>query len=240
MTDGLEDIIKAGTKLLDLHNDPVDTHRRHERWSDRVRTWLATAAPSSGLSATWAAFGRSPLVQSGGYYDDDVAWAKFGVLVRHQLKWLAENGPKVAAGTAAMPGDFWPLIHPKVRALAKERFLSKHYADAVESAFKALNAEIRDRVRTKTGEELDGASLMNKTFSPNAPILVLDDLTTKSGRDTQLGYMQIFAGSMTGIRNPKAHDILQITPERAIHFLFLVSLLWGKLDEAVDSWLSRR
>jgi uncharacterized protein (TIGR02391 family) len=116
--------------------------------------------------------------------------------------------------------------------LAKDRFTATHYADAVESAFKAQNVEVRNRVKARAGQELDGASLMNTAFSPNAPIVVLDDLNTQSGRDAQLGYMQIFAGSMTGIRNPKAHDIVQITPERTIHLLFLASLLWSKLDEA--------
>jgi len=44
--------------------------------------------------------------------------------------------------------------------------------------------------------------------------------------------MQIFAGSMTGIRNPKAHGNLNITRERGIHLLFLASLLFHKLDES--------
>jgi hypothetical protein len=34
-----------------------------------------------------------------------------------------------------------------------------------------------------------------------------------------------------GIRNPKAHANITITPERAIHFLFLASLLLFKIDE---------
>ena len=33
----------------------------------------------------------------------------------------------------------WPLLHPKVRAIATERFRAGHYADAVEAALKALN-----------------------------------------------------------------------------------------------------
>jgi hypothetical protein len=33
--------------------------------------------------------------------------------------------------------------------------------------------------------------------------------------------MEIFAGAMTGIRNPKAHGVVMIGPERAIHFILL-------------------
>jgi len=38
---------------------------------------------------------------------------------------------------------------------------------------------------------------------------------------------------MTGIRNPKAHANVEIRHERAVHFLFLASLLMFKLDEAM-------
>jgi hypothetical protein len=43
--------------------------------------------------------------------------------------------------------------------------------------------------------------------------------------------MQIFAGAMTGIRNPKAHANIIIDSNRAIHFLFLASLLMYVIDE---------
>ncbi|MBA7577516.1 hypothetical protein ES708_19369 [subsurface metagenome] len=43
--------------------------------------------------------------------------------------------------------------------------------------------------------------------------------------------MQIFSGAMTGIRNPKAHENITIDSQRAIHFLFLASLLMFKIDE---------
>ncbi len=85
-------------------------------------------------------------------------------------------------------------------------------------------------VSKKTGQELDGASLMQKAFSPNPPILIaLDDLSTESGKNDQQGHVQMFAGAMMGIRN--AHANLNITKERALHYLFLSSLLFSKLDE---------
>ncbi len=51
--------------------------------------------------------------------------------------------------------------------------------------------------------------------------------------------MYIFAGAMTGIRNPKAHDNLTISIERATHFIFLASLLMYKLDEAIATEVAR-
>jgi uncharacterized protein (TIGR02391 family) len=128
--------------------------------------------------------------------------------------------------------SIWPLLHARVITSAKTRFQGGHYADAVEAGLKELNSVVKELVKKKTGQELDGAALMQKAFSPNPPVLVaLDDLCTDSGRNIQQGYMQIFAGAMVGIRNPKAHANLTITKERAWHFLFLASLLFHKLDE---------
>ena len=128
----------------------------------------------------------------------------------------------------------WSLIHPDVVSVARSRFDTSHYADSVEAALKKVNATVKEIVRMKTGEELDGASLMQKALSLKEPIICLGDLSTETGRSIQLGYMQIFAGAMTGIRNPKAHDNLTIDRTQAIHLLFMASLLMSKLDEGVS------
>lgn len=135
--------------------------------------------------------------------------------------------------TARLPEfDSWSMIHESIIRVSKEKFEDGYYADAVESAFKEINKRVKEIVRKKTGEELDGASLMYKAFSERNPIVVLDDLSSETGRNIQKGYMQIFAGAMTGIRNPKAHENITISRERATHFIFLASLLMSKLDEA--------
>ena len=127
--------------------------------------------------------------------------------------------------------DVWIMLHAEVVKTAKARFDAGHYADAVESAFKELNAKVKELVRKKTGRELDGADLMHTAFSPKSPIVVLSDLSSETGRNEQQGYMEIAAGAMTGIRNPKAHQNINISRERAIHHLFVASLLFHKLDE---------
>lgn len=128
---------------------------------------------------------------------------------------------------------FWNDIHPKIVSVVKTRFDTAHYADAVESALKEVNSVVKDIVRRKTGNELDGANLMRTAFSPNNPIIVLDDLSTETGKNIQQGYMEIFTGAMIGIRNPKAHNNLVITAVRAKHFTYLASLLMHKIDERI-------
>src|SRR5260370_4266685 len=109
--------------------------------------------------------------------------------------------------------DFWSLIHPEIIKVTKSRFDSGQYADCAEAAFKHINVIVKEMVKRKTAKELDGASLMKNAFSPNNPIITIDDLSTENGRSIQQGYMEIFAGSMTGIRNPKAHLLIDISRE---------------------------
>lgn len=137
---------------------------------------------------------------------------------------------KANAPGLADPKVAWHLLHPKVQAVAGERFDSGQYADAVEAAFKALNAEVKSIARARGAPDIDGASLMHTAFSPKAPIIVLADLSTQSGRDMQQGYMEMFAGAMSAIRNPKAHENIVISTERSLHLLFLASTLWHTLD----------
>src|ERR1017187_1367929 len=132
---------------------------------------------------------------------------------------------------AVQAEDFWSRFHPSLTQVAKDRFEASHYADAVEAAFKELNSKVKTYIKRATDQEFDGADLMQRAFSPNAPVVRLADLSTEDGRNIQQGYMQIFAGSMTGIRNPKAHSNIIIDASRAIHLLHLASLLHFVFDE---------
>lgn len=129
--------------------------------------------------------------------------------------------------------DFWQDIHPKITSVAKRRFETAHYADAVLSAFREVNSCVKKIVMNKTANELDGASLMHTAFSPTNPIIVLDDLSKDSGKNIQKGYMEIFAGAMIGIRNPKAHENTDIEEIPAKHRIYLASLLMNKIDERI-------
>ena len=129
--------------------------------------------------------------------------------------------------------DIWFYMHPKITSISKPRFMDGYYADAVESAFKEINTRVKRIFLNLTGEERDGADLMKKAFSPNAPHLTFEDITTQTGKSVQQGYMDIFAGAITAIRNPKAHENITISAHQAIQRLMLASLLMTKIDDAV-------
>jgi len=126
---------------------------------------------------------------------------------------------------------FWELLHPRISALARPRFEAGFFADSVEASFKDVNDAVKRIVRDVNGRELDGAPLMNTAFSPQNPIIRLTELVTDTDRNIQQGYMQIMAGAMTGIRNPKAHGNLNPERTKTLHMICLASLLMHKIDE---------
>jgi uncharacterized protein (TIGR02391 family) len=130
--------------------------------------------------------------------------------------------------------DFWSLLHSSIVPEARKRFRARFYAEAVLAALKVISLEIKSR----TGLDLDGAQLMTKAFAPSQPYLVFDPADTETARSIQQGYLQIFAGTMMAVRNPKAHEFVEIDANRCIHFLYLASLLAHKLDEAFDASVS--
>ena len=138
-----------------------------------------------------------------------------------------EHGKRISKDDKQRPdmlNAFWDLIHPKIVKVSKSRFETNHFADSVEAALKEVNNIVKIIVKQRTGKEYDGVDLMYRAFSLQNPIIVLEDLSTETGKAIQIGYMQIFSGYMTGIRNPKAHQNIIIDSQRAIHFLFLASL----------------
>jgi uncharacterized protein (TIGR02391 family) len=134
------------------------------------------------------------------------------------------------AETTKLYIDFWTLINHKIQKVSKRKFETGFYTDAIESALKEINSTVKKIVKNKTGDELDGAKLMQKAFSVQNPVIELDDLTTESGRNVQSGFNQIFSGAMTGIRNPKAHENLDTDIDETVRLLCFCGELMDKID----------
>lgn len=150
-------------------------------------------------------------------------------IARHAQGDVDRLGLGVAAMSMVSDSERWVDLYDalvsseSLRSASRKLFIDSHYARAVEAAFKCLN----NTVKEISGLGLDGATLMTNVFSPNKPILRL------SPSDSQQGYMGIFAGVMTGIRNPRAHDHkLEDEPEMAIEMLALANHLMRKVDKA--------
>ncbi len=130
--------------------------------------------------------------------------------------------------------NIWSIMHPEIIRVAKQRFESEQYADAVEAAFKEINTRVKNMYLEKNGETKDGADLMFSAFPANNPVLKFEPSSSYSDFDIQEGYMHMFAGAMQGIRNPKAHENDIIDRNDAIRKLAFASMLMYKLDTVVE------
>jgi uncharacterized protein (TIGR02391 family) len=121
------------------------------------------------------------------------------------------------------------ILDPDLRAATRSRFVSKHYADAVEAGVKALNECIRKR----TARTEDGDPLMTAVFSPNGPLLRVNRARSKSDESAQRGHMFLCQGVIGAWRNPRAHTIIDDSPTRALMMLELVNDLVETTKAAV-------
>lgn len=124
-------------------------------------------------------------------------------------------------------------LHPEIIKVSEDLFLDKHYAQAIEEAFKKIILLVKKKANR---EDLDGCGLMTTVFSKDNPILKFNNLSTRIEKDEQQGWMHIYQGAVLGIRDVKAHgNIIQNNPVKALEYLSFASLLCRRLDEAKKS-----
>jgi len=124
-----------------------------------------------------------------------------------QLDHVIQSLPGILAPSSKQQSPLlldWAVRDDELYRVVSKLFSDGHYARAVEEGFKFLNNLIKDLAEVTPPK--DGADLMRNVFSPKKPVLKLNACSTDSELNEQSGYMEIMAGCMTGIRNPRAHD----------------------------------
>ncbi len=111
------------------------------------------------------------------------------------------------------------ITNKSLRRKTEKLFKDGHHVRAVEEAYKLIDNLVKKKADLEK-TDFTGAALMNKVFSPKNTLLKLNEGKSSSEQNEQAGYMQIYAGCMTGIRNPRAHDTdWEDTEERALQLL---------------------
>lgn len=119
-----------------------------------------------------------------------------------------------------------------LNAKVKKLFGDGHHARAVEEAYKYFDNLV---LELSNLANMSGSPLMKRAFSPDKPILKLNEGASRSEHDEQLGYMEICSGVMTGIRNPRAHDSdWEDTEGRALQLLVFANHLVCKVKTTVS------
>jgi len=80
---------------------------------------------------------------------------------------------------------------------------------------------------------LDGPKLAQQSFSLKNPILAFSDLSDKSKKDEQLGFMEMLAAFAKGVRNPLTHTHGKLEEQqKAFEYLCMASLFCRRIDDA--------
>jgi hypothetical protein len=166
----LDLFIEEGSRLLEDSANPVDAYSAHDEWAQGVQQWLAEQSPNSGLTGEWAAFGSSPLVYGGGYYDEPAAWVSHMALIRRRLKWLSEKGSATSEAR---------ITKKREQSLARLTALRDQVADAVSFDWSDLHysadltleffdrySALRDELKSIDPEVLGDLPLRNRPPIP--------------------------------------------------------------------------
>ncbi len=138
------------------------------------------------------------------------------------------GGDEEDAGSRAMRAYDGLALHPEIARVASKLYRDGHFSNAIEASVKALNGLVRYR----SDLEFDGTTLMERAFNPSNPVLKFNALQDQSDKDEQKGFMQMFSGAVSGLRNPRAHGFIKDDPERSLEFIAFVSLLAKLLEGA--------
>ncbi len=152
-----------------------------------------------------------------------------------EAKTPAQGEPQLTAEGRLSPDDELlaeydrRILDTDLRTATRSRFVSKHYADAVEAGVKALN----EHVRKRTGRTEDGDELMTAVFSPKGALLRINKLRSKSDLSAQRGHMLLCQGVVGAWRNPRAHTLTNDSPARALMMLELLDDLLQITKKAI-------
>jgi uncharacterized protein (TIGR02391 family) len=92
------------------------------------------------------------------------------------------------------------IIDPNIQKASRALFRDQYYSQAIFEAYKTVEFMVKEKSEVRG---LVGYKLMAKVFDVEKPLLSLNETKTDGDRDEQIGFMHIFMGVMTGIRNPK-------------------------------------
>jgi uncharacterized protein (TIGR02391 family) len=207
--------------LRELHYD----NQEFELWYDKVQN-VTKAALDSDDARRFASYGPIHLrgmFSENVYQEDylkkleDYETALKSIIQKYELL-----GFEKEPATTAEPEEATELpiflfdkmkFHPRVVEASRSLFQTRHYAQAIFEAFKAVENFVQD----KSDSKLYGTNLMETVFNEENPIIKVPE-AGHYYKDVQRGFKHLFIGAAQAIRNPKAHkEIIQkdpfITPE---------------------------
>lgn len=153
----------------------------------------------------------------------------FNDILTHDLPDVQRNVEKLAKTQAgADPVGFENLLHPLILEKCVPLYRDGHLRESVLNAVIA----VYDLIRQRTQSNLDGSALAGQAFGLDNGKLIFSEIDTDTGQNDQRGFLQIFQGVYTGVRNVKSHSLTHdLNPQKAAQYLVMLSLLARRVDE---------
>jgi uncharacterized protein (TIGR02391 family) len=142
--------------------------------------------------------------------------------IRKQLEIIVDQ---LGADRLRSPSLDTLQLDSRVLTASGKLFADGHYKEAAREAFVALIAAVREKSGKTGGMDKD---VMIQAFKEDGGLLRISD-----NPNEQQGYMWLFAGSVSAIRNPLSHvSGAAIDKHEAMEYLALASLLFRYLDRS--------
>jgi TIGR02391 family protein len=128
--------------------------------------------------------------------------------------------------------------HLEVLRHCRPELLKKDYYEAVFESIKGLG----ERLRTLGNIDDDGRSLVQYVLGGRNPLVPINDLSTSTKRNEQIGTELIAEGLYAAFRNPQSHETRltwNLSEHDALDVLGALSLVHRRLDQAEKLQSSR-
>jgi uncharacterized protein (TIGR02391 family) len=180
-----------------------------------------------------------PEIKKAGRLGDLSRHIRFGMdndyddIMKQDVPSVMEAAEALAREGAGQPRvlGFEDLLHPAIVKSSLDQYRNGHLRDAV------LNGVIAvfDMIRARTGLKMDGKDLVGQAFGTEKGKLIFSELKTETGKNDQKGFLQIYEGIYTGVRNVKAHSLTHdLNEQKAAQYIVTLSLLARRVDECKE------
>lgn len=122
-------------------------------------------------------------------------------------------------------------VHSDIFRFCKAELLVNNYFHAVFETTKS----VADKIRYLSGQNSDGAELIEITFSIEHPILLINNLSNNTEKSEHKGFANLLKGFFGMFRNTTAHEPKikwEINEQDALDIMSLASLFHRKLDNS--------
>jgi hypothetical protein len=183
-------------KLLKEQIEKIEQLKNSERWGPEYQIWKDTTAKivKNLFGNDYLELFKQSDTSVFSYVDDSFNQEQYLEELDKKKKllegFIQEKARLETEASVSIGKPFGLMdydLHHLIKEVSKKRFEDGHYADAVEAAFKEVIKRVKEYIKDKTGENLDGDKAMNRAFGfeSQVPLIKFNSLQTQEEKDEQ-------------------------------------------------------